>query len=188
MIPQDAFAFVHLRPAELWQSDPGVKIRKLFPLEIGDFLKAIGEDPAETESFTMVFPTANSAGFVVPEIADDANGEVSMLFVETTVKPLDRARVLERVLGKGAVEHKHNKRIYYISKTPQVFLSGAVHFVDDRTYLFAFSAEMMEKTLAGLDRPRTEGPLSSALELVAQKRHVVLGLNAGQATGADSAP
>ncbi len=183
-IPQDAFAFIHLRPADLWQSQPTAMLRKLFPRESAGLLEILdGEDPAETESLTFVYSSPSILGTQFRNFTDDNNdaspdSTSQLLLVETTVKPFQQAKVLERLLGKDAAENKHQKRTFYTTKTRmREFLPGAVHFINDRTYLFTFTPETMKKTLDALD-PRAAGPLAAALDMAAQKRQVVLGLNA----------
>jgi hypothetical protein len=207
VIPQGSFAFLYLRPAELWQSDPVAKLRKMFPQEAEQLLKSLDGDPLDTESLTIVYPSPDSVGFLpspeskgrfktrgridpdekVPlgELQADLpkkepGGIHGMLLIETTVKPVTQAYVLEHVLGKGAVANKHGPRTFFKSKGPE-----AVYFVNERTYVFAFTTEAMKWMLTKLDDPRTRGSQSVALDRAAQKRHVVLGLNTDH-PGADA--
>ena len=84
-----------------------------------------------------------------------------LIMIETTVKPFERSKVLERELGKGAIEKKYKDKIYFES-APKDF-EGAIYFINDRTYLYAASAQWMEKTLDNLNRPQAPDPLDKAL-------------------------
>jgi hypothetical protein len=180
VVPRDATAFIYLRPAELWHREPVAGLRKLFPDETAGFLKELGDDPTETESFIILYPTPNSLSDLVEELRDGSGQPGNQLvFIETTVKPMDRGKVLERVIGKEPVEKKHAGKTYFESQGKTSAISrGAVYFVNERTYVFSVSPEMVKKMLEGLDRPRTEDPLGAALKLAAQKRQVVAGFNA----------
>ena len=160
VIPQDSFAFLYLRPAELWRSDPVARLRKMFPQEAEQLLKSLDGDPLDTESLTILYPSPDAVGFLgsleprgrfggfekpvrfapdmkvpPPDSPKNAPGGISgMLLIETTVKPVTQAYVLEHVLGKGAVATKHGRRTYFTPKEPiGTFLPGAVYFVNDRT-------------------------------------------------------
>jgi hypothetical protein len=211
VIPQDSFAFLHLRPAELWQREPVAKLRKMFPHEAELLLKSLDGDPLDTESLTIVYPTPRTLDFLpspelrgrfgrfdkkpapfdldkkVPQAEPpmEPDGIRGMLVIETTVKPVKQAFVLGRVLGKGAVAKKHGRRTYFTQEAKGGFSTEAVYFVNDRTYVFAFTTEAMKGLLTKLDEGRAKGPLSAALDRAAQKRHVVLGLN-GERPGADA--
>ena len=62
----------------------------------------------------------------------EPDGISGMLLIETTVKPVTQAYVLEHVLGKGAVANKHGSRTYFTRGAKGGFLPGAVYFVNWR--------------------------------------------------------
>src|SRR5262249_42151879 len=81
--------------------------------------------------------------------------------------------------------NKHGPRTYFTPGAKGGFMPGAVYFVNDRTYVFAFTTEAMKGLLTKLDDARAKGALSAALDRAAQKRHIVLGLNT-ERPGADA--
>jgi hypothetical protein len=179
VVPQDSIAFVHVRPAELGSSGLFNGFRKLFPQETDAFVKSLGEDPAETESLSVLFPSPNALGEAFPGLWDGSSHPSELLvMIETTVKPFDRTNVLQRVLGNGAIEKKHQGKTYFASRPKTSYITqGAVYFVNDRTYIYAMTEGIMQKTLEGLGRQRNASPLDAALALAGQKRQLVLGLN-----------
>src|ERR1700722_17611200 len=57
LVPQDAFAFVHLRAGEVWDNDMIAKLRKHTGKEFDPLKQSIGVDLVDVESMTYVFPT-----------------------------------------------------------------------------------------------------------------------------------
>ena len=176
VIPQNAAAFLHVRPADLWTgaSIGGGGVRKLFPAWATLIAQALGDDPADTEALSIIFPTAASLGGIAPELRDrDGESGENLVFVETMVKPFEKDNVLERLLGTGAVEKKAEGegegkgkgkgKTYFVSgPKANAFKKGAVYFVNDRTYVFTMVPEMMPGIL---EKAGQKGPLAGALEL-----------------------
>ena len=177
IIPQDAAAFAQFRPADLWHgtSFGGQGIRKLFPQLAEEVARGLGDDPADTEIFTVIFPGAS----LLQKRAENAQPDEQLIIVETTVKPLQQADVVGRVLGEGAIEKQHLGKTYWVSGPKAGFFrKGAVLFVSDRTYVYAMSPAMMPGIIAKAGEPRkTNGPLAAALELATKQQQLVIGLN-----------
>ena len=126
VVPQDAFAFIYLRSADLWNGEPLSGLRKLFPREARAFAKELGEDPAETESLIVMYPTQNSLGDLFPDLRNGTGRPTeAMVLIETTVKPFQRDHVRKRVLGKGSVEKKYQGKTYFASNPKGPYLRRA---------------------------------------------------------------
>ena len=184
IVPQDAFAFVHLRPADIWQSEPCEKLRQLYP-DQANFIKDVIEEfachpVAGIDSISFVYPTEHAFEFTLrngltgkknapaPELPPNQWHE--MIVVSTTT-PLDRARILRVTFGDRYVTEKHKDKTYFTAKD-----TSAVHFVDERTCMFVTPSYWMKDVLAQ-PIPKTPGSLSSALDLAVSKCAMVIGLN-----------
>jgi prepilin-type processing-associated H-X9-DG protein len=162
-VPADAAFFVSVRVADLWNSDPVKALREQKAQEIADglkeFEKEVGVAPTDMERATVVMSDFKSRG--------------PLAFI-TTIKPYDRAKILTTALP-GAKAEKRMEQIFFVSDKKD----QAVFFPSERTYLVG-SAEAVR---AYLERPAAhEGPLSSALELAAQKHMVAGGFNVAALT------
>jgi len=110
--------------------------------------------------------------------------EASVLLIFTTIKPYDQAKA-KKLLGPGAsVEQKYKEKSFLVGAR-----KSALYFLNDKTYVLAFSEVAPWETPGNkaialmkqiLDRPeqaRAQGPLAAALDLAANKRHAVVGVN-----------
>jgi hypothetical protein len=168
-LSQDAIGFVHVRPAELWQSEIGTQLRLDYAKKAVDIRfnmgKVLFEDLAKVESVSIFFATLPSA---------DEWG----LAIVTLHQPSDRAKVAKAVLGEST-EQVHNGKRFLVSNrnSPPTVL----HFVNDRTYLVTNSAAGMTRALDQLAQAPRAGPLDAAFELTRKKHHVVVGVNLADA-------
>jgi len=66
LVPRDTFAILHFRPADLWQSELVARLRQDHAAQFEQALKALGEDPAETQTLTIVCASPQSLAFFDP--------------------------------------------------------------------------------------------------------------------------
>jgi hypothetical protein len=158
LIPGDAFAFVSVRAADLWNNEGTKALRTQFAKEHPDDYKAIVESvsvpPQEIERLTFVItrtPGPNDPG---PEVA---------VLVATT-KPYDRNKVLKDLLPE-AKEEKHKDKTYFVQGEAAVYPVNATTFLMGRTETVG---GVMDKAGKGGD-----SVLAPAITLAAGKHAVV---------------
>jgi hypothetical protein len=158
LIPGDAFAFVSVRVADLW-NDAGTKaLRTQFAKEHPDDYKAIIESvsvpPQEIERLSFVItktPGPNDPGPVVAVLV-------------TTTKPYDRNKVLKDLLPE-AKEEKRKGKTYFVQGEAAVYPVDATTFLMGRTDTVD---GVMDSTVKG-----SASVLAPALTLAAGKHPVV---------------
>ncbi len=164
LVPHDAQGMLSLRMADAYKVD--VIRRGLQALEkqnggkdlVAEVRKQTGLVPADVERLTVVFA--------------DSKANVGWLIV-ATVKPYDRARLLDKFTAPKAI--KHRGRTYHAGKLGDSN-DVAVHFVNQRVAVYADEAGM-KRCLSFLDGKKNKGPLEDAVKLASGKRHLVGAVN-----------
>lgn len=163
LVPPDAVFFVHMRVAELWNSEAGKKLRAQMPKEAQEaqreFEKGAGLALADLDRITVLL------------VEPPPRGDEPLLIASTTT-PIERDKLL-RVILREPQERQHAGKTYYHSKESK---ANALHFVSDRLFVSGH-ARALESFLERPVRPGTKGPLSAALELAATKHHAVAGFH-----------
>jgi hypothetical protein len=167
LVPADAQGVVTVRVADLHKLDV---VRKA--------LAAIAKQPgAEKVDFTAELRKATSLAPADIErctaVIVDMKEQVAYVLV-ATVKPYDRAKVLEKLSGAKAV--KHNGRTYYLGKTEGSPTEVGLYFASPRVLVYA-PEKGLKACLTNLGARKNKGPLDDALKLAAGKHHLVAGIN-----------
>jgi prepilin-type processing-associated H-X9-DG protein len=163
-IPNDAFAFAHVKLADLWRNDALKDVRvileKAGPKAIEAFDKRFTPAPSTIERLSVYMPAPNF---------EAGRPEFDFVFLLALSQPFDQARFLKQ-LGKTST-HKGRNGDFLVDEEESV----AVRFLGDRTLAFG--------TISGVQHmvdnapPKKAGPLTPALELAAGPRPIVASLN-----------
>ncbi len=158
LIPGNAFAFVTVRVADLW-NDPGTKgLREEFAKEHPDEYKAVAGmvsvAPADVERITFV---------ITKTPAPNDPGPIVAVLVKTT-RPYDRKKVLEDLLPEGK-EEKHKDKVRFVQGDAALYPADATTFVMGRTDTVD---GLLDEAGKGGD-----GALAPAVALAAEKHPVV---------------
>jgi hypothetical protein len=163
-VPNDAFAFAHVKLADLWKNEALKDVRgileKAGPKAIEAFDKRFVPAPSTVERLTAYMPPPNFMG----------REEFNLVFILTLSKPFDKDRFLKQ-LGK-TTERKGRNGAFIVDEEEAV----AVRFLDDKT--MAFGTLQAIQHMVDFAPPMKPGPLTPALELAAGSRPVVVGFNA----------
>jgi hypothetical protein len=158
-VPADSFGFLSVRLGDLWERPAAREVRQKLteqlPQGLDQWRQFIGLPPGDIDRLTLV-------------ILSFPPGE-QPLFVVSTARPLDRAKVLANV-GPDAKEEKRNEHTLYVGPR-----NNAVHFLNDRAYVTS-SVEGVRELLER-PAPKKPGSLAAALALAAGKHTVTVGLN-----------
>ena len=160
-VPSDSVGFVHVRFAELWNSPVGKNVEKLLnaldPNTLLHFEQEFGLSSARIDHVTFAFSSLGERNLF----------STAALRI-TTTKPFDRRDVLAG-------------RAFGVPKSPPtdrdtipLGSSGVLHFTDQRTLTFVPEKDGVIALLGGLLSQSKSGALRPALELAAEKNHVVL--------------
>jgi hypothetical protein len=177
LVPPDALAFVHVRVAEIWQSEVGKAFRQTGAAERGlGELKALevelGVSVAELDRVTLVvsFPSG------LDELFGDGgrNSEPRLVAIVRTLKPYARQRVLDAV-APGAREEKYREKTLYVSSGRA--RQGAVYFADEQVFAVTERREHLRPVLRHALRARAEGPLTPALTVAQENHFLVAGVS-----------
>jgi hypothetical protein len=156
LVPADAQAFVSVRVAELWNGKMTQDLLKQLPPDAREQLTAVEKE------FNMTIADIDRVTFVL----QDGDKE-SFWVVFSTTKPYDRKKLLDKV-APDAKEQTHQGKTYHgNAKT-------ALHFVDDKTLVFA-SEPGIKACLDHIASPRKDGPLAKPLKQARAKPHIVAG-------------
>src|SRR5262245_6686650 len=163
-VPNDSFAFAHVRLADLWKNDTLKDVRAILEKAgskaIEAFDKRFTPAPSTVERLTLYMPPPNF---------DAGRPEFDFVFLLAVNKPFDRDKFLKQ-LGKTATR-KGRGGEFVVDEEEAI----AVRFVDNRSLAFG--------TIPGIQHmvdnapPKTAGPLTPALELAAGPRPIVAALN-----------
>jgi hypothetical protein len=159
LVPSDAFAFVTVRVADLWNDEGTKALRADFAREQADLykeaVKSVSVPPAEIERLTFVItkaPGPNDPGPIVAVLV-------------ATNKPYDQKKVLADLLPE-AKEKKHKGKTYFVQEE-----AAAIYPVDASTFLMG-RTDTVEGVMDAAGKAG-ENALAPALALAAGKHHVV---------------
>ena len=161
LVPSDAFAFISIRVADLWNHEGTKEVRARFaredPEAFQQLEKGLGVSPATVERLTLVMPRAPREGDQGPVLG----------ILVTTTKPYDKKKVLDELVPE-CKEKKHK------GKTIHVLQEGAVYLAHESTFLMG-TTETVEEILDRAGQ-RGDNPLAPALAAAAGKHCVAGGL------------
>jgi hypothetical protein len=156
LLPEDTCALVCVHPAELLAGEVGKSLREMEKQPFAGLPRMLEMAP---RSLTAGIPLAEVERLTVFVT------ETELYWMITTLRPLDRARVL-RQTGTKAAETKLRDLSYHAGAT------SGVLFVNDRTFLTGPS-EAMAKRFARAPAGAPAGLLGEAIREAAGKRHLV---------------
>src|SRR5262245_39144704 len=163
-VPNDAFAFAHVKLADLWNNDALKDVRAILqkagPKAIEAFDKRFTPAPSTIERITVYLPP--------PDF--EKGPQFDFVFILSVSQPFERDKLLKQ-LGKTTV-HKGRNGEFHVDPDESI----AVRFLDERTMAFG----TVQAIQFSIDNPppMKPGPLSPGLELAAGKRPIVIGMNA----------
>jgi hypothetical protein len=160
LIPGEAFGFITVRVADLW-NDPGTKrlrteLAQAEPDTYKELEKSVSVPPAEIERLTVVMtktPAPNDQGPVV-------------VLLVATAKPYDRKKVLGELVPEAREQTRKSKTYYVLG-------DAAVYPVNATTFLMGGTTtveEVMDQAGKG------SGLLGPAVAAAAGKHHVAGGM------------
>jgi len=161
LVPPEAFGFISIRVAEIWNHEGTKEARTRLAKDEPDVFqqleKGLGVSPADVERLTFVMPRAPGPNDNGPAVA----------ILVTTTKPYDRKKLLDELVPESK-EKKHKDR------TLHVLEGAAVYLVNGTTFLMGATATV-EDVLENAGKS-TDHPLAPALALAAGKHHVAGGM------------
>jgi Protein of unknown function (DUF1559) len=164
-VPNDAFAFAHVKLADLWKNDALKDVRAILqkagPKAIEAFDKRFTPAPSSVERLTVYMPPPNFM---------DGPGEPDFVFLLSVNKPFDRDKFLKQ-LGK-TTERKGRLGAFMVDEDESI----GVRFLDEKT--LAIGTVQAIQHMVDTAPPMKAGPLTPALELAAGQRPIVAALNA----------
>jgi hypothetical protein len=170
LVPRDAAAFVHIRAADIYQTEMMADFRHLIdragPEAWNTFEKKCPLPPAAFERLTVILSTPKVLAEPFPDGGPEA---VSALFVVRTKRPYPRIQLMQML---GQREKVYRRQVYHFNEE----LWSGLYLVDDRTFLIG-SEDALIQYLDMRAEPKKQGPLQPALEEAAGTHHVVLGVN-----------
>jgi len=163
-VPNDAFAFAHIKLADLWKNDALKDVR--------DILRKAG--PKALEAFDQRFTPAPSTveritAYMPPPNFEAGGPEFDFVFILSVGKPFDRDKFVKQ-LGK-TTERKGRNATFVVDADESV----AVRFLDDRT--IAFGTVQAIQFMVDHAAPQKPGPLTPAIQLAAGSRPIVAAVN-----------
>ena len=162
-VPNDAFAFAHVKLADLWKNEALKDVRDILqkagPKALEAFDQRFTPAPSSVERITAYMPPPNF----------DAGPQFDFVFILTVGKPFDRAKFLQQ-FGK-TTERKGRNGSFIVDEEESL----AVRFLDDRT--LAFGTVQAIQFMVDNAAPAKPGPLTPAIQLAAGTRPVVAGVN-----------
>jgi hypothetical protein len=164
IVPNDAFAFAHVKLADLWKNDALKDVRgileKAGPKAIAAFDARFTPAPSTVDRLTVYLPPPNF---------EAGPPEFDFVFILAVNKPFDRDKFLKQ-LGK-TTPRKGRNGDFVVDENEAV----AVRFVNDRVMAFG-TAQAIQRMVDNAP-PGKAGPLSAGLELAAGNRPIVAGFN-----------
>jgi len=163
-VPNDAFAFAHVKLGDLWKNDALKDVREVLqkagPKALEAFDKRFSPAPSTIERITAYMPPPNF----------EAGGpDFNFVFILGVGQPYDREKFVKQ-LGKTA-ERKGRNGSFVVDEDEAV----AVRFIDDKTLAFG-TVEAIE-FMVDHAAPKKAGPLTPAIELAAGTRPIVAAVN-----------
>ena len=165
-VPNDAFAFAHVKLADLWKNDALKDVRAILekagPKAMEAFDKRFAPAPSTVERLTAYMPPPNF---------ENGPGDSNFVFILSVSKPFDRDRFVEAT-RQDARPARGATAVSYVDEEETI----AVRFLDDRTMAFG-SIEAIQHMVDNAP-PQKPGPLTPAIELANGTRPIVVGMNA----------
>ncbi|HEX3149188.1 MAG TPA: DUF1559 domain-containing protein [Gemmataceae bacterium] len=164
VVPNDAFAFAHVKLADLWKNDALKDVREILqkagPKALEAFDKRFSPAPSTIERITVYMPPPNFEG---------GPDQFNFVFILGVGKPYDREKFIKQLGSTTA--HKGRNGDFLVDDEESI----AVRFVDDKTIAFG-TAEAIQ-FMVDTAPPKKAGPLTPAIELAAGNRPIVIGAN-----------
>jgi Protein of unknown function (DUF1559) len=163
-VPNDAFAFAHVKLADLWRNDALREVRAILekagPKAIEAFDKRFTPAPSTVERLTVYMPPPNF---------EAGPPEFDFVFLLAVSQAFDRDKFLKQ-LGKTSTRKGRNGD-FVVDEDEAV----AVRFLGERT--LAFGTVQAIQYMVDNAPPKKAGPLTPALEMAAGPRPIVAALN-----------
>src|SRR5262245_16035764 len=164
-VPNDAFAFAHVKLADLWKNEALKDVRAILekagPKAIEAFDKRFTPAPSTIERITVYLPPADF---------EKGRPQFEFVFILSVTRPFERNKFLKQ-FGKTTVRKGRNGE-FQVDEEESV----AVRFLDDRTMAFG-TVQAIQFSVDNAP-PMKPGPLSPGLELAAGNRPIVVAMNA----------
>ena len=166
VVPTDSFAFLTVNVAKLWDNPNFKPLRDWAGTQkAGTLERVFGVAPAEIDRVTVFAPAA------------DPKGDFAPLFLVTTRKPYNEAKLLKALTAGRDNDLRRTGRVVEIAGDK--LLHWAV-LVDDQTLLFTPKHALREAAgatlVAHLLKPKKDGPFAQALA-DATKHDLALGVD-----------
>jgi hypothetical protein len=163
-VPNDAFAFAHVKLADLWKNEALKDARAIFEKAGQKTIEAFdarwAPTPSSIDRLTVYMPPPNFM---------DGPRSFDFVFILSVNKPYDKDKFLKQ-LGKTRT-YKGRLGGFVADEDETV----AVRFIDDKT--MAFGTIQAIQHMVDNAAPEKPGPLTPAIELAAGNRPIVAGLN-----------
>ena len=176
LVPGDCAGFVHLRPADIWNSETMSDARQLVakagPEALAAFDKKLMPPISSIERITIIWPTPPAIADPTPAVDPEA---VSALLVIACSKPIDPTQLQKAWMPDGRIK-KHLGKSYFFDEESW----AGLYLADDRTFVMG-SEDALVFLLERMAVKKTAGPLSPVLHAM-PKHPIVVALN-GVAVG-----
>jgi hypothetical protein len=163
-VPNDAFAFAHVKLADLWKNEALKDVRAILekagPATIEAFDKRFTPAPSSIDRLTVYMPVPNF---------ENGPRDFDFVFILAVNKPYDRDKFVKQ-LGKTTTR-KGRLGSFVVDEDETI----AVRFIDDKT--MAFGSPQAVQHMVDVAPPQRPGPLTSGLELAAGKQPIVAAIN-----------
>jgi hypothetical protein len=163
-VPNDAFAFAHVKLADLWKNDALKDVREILqkagPKALEAFDKRFTPAPSSVECITAYMPPPNF---------EDGPRNFDVVFILAVAKPFDRDKFVKQ-FGK-TTERKGRNGSFLVDEEEFV----GIRFLDDKT--LAFGTVQAIQFMVDHAAPKKAGPLTPAIELAAGGRPIVAAVN-----------
>jgi serine/threonine protein kinase len=176
LVPQQAFAFVSFRPADVLNC-PGVdRALKKIAQQIPALKATIEELPEKAEREFGASPeeceriTAVMLDPITP--ADDAAFQRNVFFIVKTSRPFDRKGVLASI-GPEVEEKESEGRRFYVSRDPH---QGSMALIAPEVYVTGQNSALPD-FFKRLNAAKNPGPLRDSLNLISFENPIVVGVN-----------
>jgi prepilin-type processing-associated H-X9-DG protein len=163
-VPNDAFAFAHVKLADLWKNEALKDVRAILEKAGAKAIEAFDNRftpaPSSIDRITAYMPTP-----------DFENGPRSFdfVFILTVNKPFDRDKCLKQL---GKTQARKGRLGGFVVDEDETI---AVRFIDEKT--IAFGTPQAIQHMVDVAPPQKPGPLTPGLELAAGRQPIVAALN-----------
>lgn len=173
-VPADAAGFVHVRAADLWRSPAFAEMRGLLGKVDAEarslFEKRLGINVAQLQEVTLIFPTVQSFGMLVPTGHPQA---MSTLVAVRCEKPHNREHLTAAFPSKARLKQFKGESYWFDEHA-----WAGVHFLSERTFLYGSEDALIWYFNQNTDNNK-QGPLTDPLQQAPSKPHALFALNAG---------